>query len=149
MHINTFGDASSTNTYAVGSIGIITDEGVTTIDTLINHVIVTPIDRKHWVDSLKSPHVTELQLANDFSQDHFPVQVLKCLDSVWQSLKPDVIYGYPTAQASILGYLLSGKLFPVLETAGESPIVTQCFANSHMLIDREWYEFSRERDLEV
>ena len=154
VHINTFGGATSTNTYDVGSVSIITDEGTVTVDTLIKDVIVTPIDRRNWAESLRSPHITKLQLADDFSQDSFPVQVLIGMDSVWQFLKPDVIYGYPTAQASSLGYLLSGKLFPVTETAGESPTVTQCFANSqlydsHMLNDREWYDFSREKDLEV
>ena len=130
MHINTFGGASSTNTYAVGLVSIITDDGVVTVDTLITDVIVTPIDRRNWSESLKSTQVTKLQLAYDLTQDYFPVQVVIGLDSVWQFLKPDVIYGYPTAQASSLGYLLSGWLFPVEKTAGESPSVTQCFANN-------------------
>ena len=35
VHINTFGGASSTNAYAVGSVSIITDDGAVTVDTLI------------------------------------------------------------------------------------------------------------------
>lgn len=72
--------------------------------TLIKDVNVTPIDRKNWADTLKSPHITKLQLADDFSQDHFSAHILIGLNSVWQFLKPDVIYGYPTAQASSLQY---------------------------------------------
>ena len=67
VRINTFGWATFNNTYPVGSVNIITDKGVISIDTPIKGVIVTPIDCNSWADSLKSPHITSLQLADDFS----------------------------------------------------------------------------------
>jgi len=131
-----------------------TDEGAISVDTLIKDVIVTPIDRNGWADSLKSPHITSLQLADDFSQTQFPVEILIGLDAVWQFLKPDVIYGYPTAQASNLGYLISGRLFPTTDSANDSQRASQCFAAGHSLDsfpfdDREWYNYTRAKDLEV
>lgn len=42
-----------------------------------------------------------LQLADDFSQTRFPVQILIGLDAAWQFLKADVIYGYPTAKRPV------------------------------------------------
>ena len=119
MRINTFGWATFNNTYPVGSVNIITDEGVISIDTPIKGVIVTPIDCNSWADSLKSPHITSLQLADDFSQTRFPVQILIGLDPVWQFLKPDVIYGYLTAQAYSLGYLISGRVLPTTNSTND------------------------------
>ena len=152
--INTFGGTRSNHTYLVGSVNIITDEGAISIDTLIKDVIVTPLDRNSWADSLKSPHITSLQLADDFSQTQFPVQILIGLDAVWQFLKPDVIYGYPTAQASSLGYVISGKLFPTSDSTNDSQTVSQCFAAGHSLDsypfdDSERYSYARAKDLEV
>ena len=86
VRINTFGGATSNNTYPVGSVNIMTDEGAISIDTLIKDVIVTPLDCNRWADSLNSPHITSLQLADDFSQPQFPVQILIGLDAVWQFL---------------------------------------------------------------
>ena len=131
-----------------------TDEGAISIDTLIKDVIVTPLDRNNWADSLKSPHITSLQLADDFSQTQFSVQILIGLDAAWQFLKPDVIYGYPTAQASSLGYIISGKLFPTIDCTNDSQTVSQCFAAGHSLDsypfdDSEWYSYARAKDLEV
>ncbi|XP_068703925.1 uncharacterized protein [Montipora foliosa] len=63
-----------------------TDEGAISIDTLIKDVIVTLLDCNRWADSLNSPHITSLQLADDFSQPQFPVQILIGLDAVWQFL---------------------------------------------------------------
>ena len=57
------------NTYPVGSVNIMTDEGANSIDTLFKDVIVTPLDRNNWADSLKYPHITSLQFADDFSSD--------------------------------------------------------------------------------
>jgi len=154
VRINTFGGGTSNNAYPVGSVNIMTDEGAISVDTLIKDVIVTPIDRNGWADSLKSPHITSLQLADDFSQTQFPVEILIGLDAVWQFLKPDVIYGYPTAQASNLGYLISGRLFPTTDSANDSQRASQCFAAGHSLDsfpfdDREWYNYTRAKDLEV
>ncbi|PFX20076.1 hypothetical protein AWC38_SpisGene15470 [Stylophora pistillata] len=70
VRIKTFVGASSINIYPVGSVNIRTDEGA------IKDVIITPIDRTSWAYSLKSPHITSLQLADDFSQTQFPVQIL-------------------------------------------------------------------------
>ena len=70
-----------------------TDEGAISIDTLIKDVIVTSLDCNSQADSLKSPHITSHQLADDFSQTQFPVQILIGLDAAWQFLKPYVIYG--------------------------------------------------------
>ena len=154
VHINTFGGATSNNTYPVGSVNIVTDEGAISVDTLIKDVIITPIDRTSWADSLKSPHITSLQLADDFSQTQFPVQILIGLDAVWQFLKPDVIYGYPTAQASSLGYLISGRLVPTTDSTNDSQTTSQCLAAGHSLDsfpfdDSEWYSYTRAKDLEV
>ena len=154
VRINTFGGASSNNTYPVGSVNIMTDEGAISIDTLIKDVIVTPLDRNRWADSLNSPHITSLQLADDFSQPQFPVQILIGLDAVWQFLKPDVSYGYPTAQASSLGYLISGRLFPITDSTNDSQAASQCFAvgnslDSFPFDDSEWYSYTRAKDLEV
>ena len=60
-----------------------TDEGAISIDTLIKDVIVTPRYCNSWPDSLKSPHIIRLQLADDFSQTQFPVQILTGLDPMW------------------------------------------------------------------
>ena len=75
-----------------------TDEGAVSVDTLIKDVIITPMDRTSWAKSLKSPHITSLQLADDFSQTQFPVQILaltvlvpmipKQLHSVLQQVTP-------------------------------------------------------------
>lgn len=81
VHINTFGGTVSTSTYAVGSVCILTDEGAVKVD-----VIVTPIDRRNLAASLNSPHITKLQLADDFRQDYFHVNLLIGLDSVRQSV---------------------------------------------------------------
>ena len=152
--INTFGGARSNHTYLAGSVNIMTDEGAISIDILIKDVIVSPLDRNSWADSLKSPHITSLQLADDFSQTQFPVQILIGLDTAWQFLKPTVIYGYPTAQASSLGYVISGKLFPTSDSTNDSQTVSQCFAAGHSLDsypfdDSEWYSYARANDLEV
>lgn len=122
VRINTFGGATSNNTYPVGTVNNLTDEGAISIDTLIKNVIVTPIDRNSWAGGLNSPHLTNLQsnLADDFSQTQFPIHILIGLGAVWQFLKPDVIYGYPTAQACSLGYLISGRLFPTTERIKDS-----------------------------
>ena len=82
MRINTFGGATSNNTYPVGSVDIMTDEGAISIETVIIDVIAAPLDRNRWADSLNSPHITSLQLADDFSQTQFPVQILIGLDAV-------------------------------------------------------------------
>ena len=50
--INTFGGATSNNTYPLGSVNIMTDEGAISIDTLIKDAIVTLIDCNSWADSL-------------------------------------------------------------------------------------------------
>jgi len=152
--INTFGGGTSKNTYPVGSVNIMTDEGAITVNTLIKDAIVTPIDRNSWADSLKSPHITSLQLADDFSQTQFPLEIFIGLDAVWQFLKPDVIYGYPTAQTSSLGYLISGRLFPTTDSANDSQTASQCFAVGHSLDsfpfdDSEWYSYTHAKDLEV
>ena len=145
--MNAFGGATFNNTYPVGSVNIMTDDGEISVDTLI-----TPIDRNSWADSLKSPHITSLQLADDFSQTQFPVQILIGLDAVWQFLKPDVIYGYPTAQASSLGYLISGRLFPTTHSTNDSQTASQCLAAGHSLDsfpfdDGEWCSYTRKRIL--
>ena len=133
-----------------------TDEGAISVDTLIKDVIITPIDRTSWAKSLKSPHITSLQLADDFSQTQFPVQILIGMDTVWQFLKPDVIYGYPTVQASSLGYLISGRLFPTTDSTStnDSQTASQCFAAGHSLEsfpfdDSKWFCYTRAKDLEV
>ena len=133
-----------------------TDEGAISVDTLIKDVIITPMDRTSWAKSLKSPHITSLQLADDFSQTQFPVQILIGMDTVWQFLKPDVIYGYPTVQASSLGYLISGRLFPSTDSTStnDSQTASQCFAAGHSLDsfpfdDSEWFCYTRGKDLEV
>ena len=133
-----------------------TDEGAISVDTLIKDVIITPMDRTSWAKSLKSPHITSLQLADDFSQTQFPVQILIGMDTVWQFLKPDVIYGYPTVQASSLGYLISGRLFPSTDSTStnDSQTASQCFAAGHSLDsfpfdDSEWFCYTRAKDLEV
>jgi len=95
VRINTFGGATSNNTYPVGSVNIMTDEGAINIDTLIKDVIVTPLDRSSWAVSLKSPHLTSFQFADDFSQTQFPVQILIGLDAVWQFLKPTRLLKHP------------------------------------------------------
>ena len=61
-----------------------TDEGAISVDTLIKDVIITPIDRTSWANSLKSPHITSLQLADDFQSDP-----ISCSNSYW--------YGYSVA----------------------------------------------------
>ena len=66
VRINTFGGATSNNTYPVGSINIMTDEGAISVDTLIKDVIITPIDRTSWANSLKSPHITRLHFLFKF-----------------------------------------------------------------------------------
>ena len=76
------------------------------------------------------------------------------LDAVWQFLKPDVIYGYPTAQVSSLGYLISGRLLPTTDSTNDSHTALQCFAAGHSLEsfpfdDSEWYSYTRAKDLEV
>ena len=121
-----------------------TDNGAISIDTLIKDVIVTPLDRNRWADSLNSPHITSLQLADDFSQPQFPVQILIGLNAVWQFLKPDIIYGYPTAQASSLGYLISGRLFPITDSTNDSQAASQCFAVGNSLDS-----YTRAKGLEV
>ena len=73
---------------------------------------------------------------------------------MWQFLKPDVIYGYPTAQASSLGYLISGRLFPTTDSINDSQTASQCFAVGHSLEsfpfdDSEWYSYTRAKDLGV
>ncbi|XP_068742114.1 uncharacterized protein [Montipora capricornis] len=138
----------------VGSVNIMTDKGAISIDTLLKDVIVTPLDRNPWADSLNSPHITSLQLAYDFSQPQFPVQILIGLDAVWQFLKPDVSYGYPTDQASSLGYLISGRLFPNTNSTNDSQAASQCFAVGNSLESfpfdgSEWYSYTRAKDLEV
>ena len=154
MYINTFGGATSNNTYQVGSVNIMTDEGPINIDTLAKDVIVTPLAHKSWADSLKSPHLTSLQLADDFSQTEFLVEILIGLEAVWQFLKPEEIYGYPTAQASSLGYLISGRLFSTTDSTSDYQTASQCFAAGHSLEsfpfdDSEWYSYTRAKDLEV
>ncbi|XP_022798631.1 uncharacterized protein LOC111336747 [Stylophora pistillata] len=154
LSIDTFGGATSNNMYPVGSVNIMTDEGAISVDTFIKDVSITPIDRTSWADSLKSAHITSLKLADDFSQTQFPVQILIGLDAVWQFLKPDVIYGYPTAQASSLGYLISGRLLPTTDSTNESQTASQCLAAGHFLDsflfdDSEWYSYTRAKDLEV
>ena len=54
VRINTFGGATSNNTYPVGSVNIMTHEGAINIDTLVKDVIVTSLDCKSWADSLKT-----------------------------------------------------------------------------------------------
>jgi len=131
-----------------------TDKGAISIYTLVKDVIVTPLDCNSWVDSLKSPHLTNLQLAVDFSQTQFSVQILTGLDAVCQFLKPDVIYGYPTAQMSSLGYLISGRLFPSTDSTNDYQTASQCFAAGHFLDsfpfdDSEWYSYTCAKDPEV
>ena len=73
---------------------------------------------------------------------------------MWQFLKPEVIYGYLTAQASSLGYLISGRLFPTTDSTSDYLTASQCFAAGHSLDsfpfdDSEWYSDTRAKDLEV
>ena len=68
--------------------------------------------------------------------------------------EPDVIYGYPTAQASSLGYLISGRLFPITDSTNYSQAASQCFAvgnalDSFPFDDSEWNSYTRAKDLEV
>ena len=119
--------------HSKGSVNILTDEGAISIDTLIKDVIVTPLDRNSWTDSLKSPQATSLQLDGDFSQTQFPIHILIGLDGLWRFLKPDLIYGYPTDQALTLAYLISGRLFPTTDSTNHSQRALQCIAAGHSL----------------
>lgn len=68
------------------------------------------------------------------SQVNFHVDILIGLDSVWQFLKPEVINGFPTAQASNLGYVLSGRSIP----NSISDVTFQCSSinqQSHVFTD--------------
>ena len=112
LQLNTFGGKTHKNTFQSCSIGIVSDDGDITVDTIIQDVIISPINRSNWSSCLNQPHLKNINLADDLSQTHFQVDILIGLDSVWQFLKPEVISGCPTAQASNLGYVLSGKLNP-------------------------------------
>ena len=130
VNINAFEGATSTNNYLVGSVIIVTGEGEIVVDTLIRDITVAPIYRRKWANCLRSTHITTLQLADDFSQDNFPVHILIVMDSVWQFLKPGTVSGYLRAQASSLGYVLSGRLSSLTNGAEAAQKVTQCFASS-------------------
>jgi len=61
---------------------------------------------------------------------------------------------YPTAQASSLGYLISGRLFSTTDSTSDYQAPSQCFAAGHSLDifpfdDSEWYSYTRAKDLEV
>lgn len=73
VRINKFGGATLSNTYAVGSVNIITDEGAISVDTLIKDVIVAPIDRSSWpaVSNLPTSLNFSLQ-SNTFQSNTFP-----------------------------------------------------------------------------
>ena len=70
--------------------------------TTIKDVIVNPLYCNSWPDSLKSPHIIRLQLADDFSQTQFPVQILIDLGIVWQFRKPAVIWDMKSLEDSFL-----------------------------------------------
>ena len=58
------------------------------------------------------------------------------------------------AEASSLGYLISGRLFPTTDSANDPQTTSQCFAAGHSLgsfpyDESEWYSYTCAKDLEV
>lgn len=102
LQVNTFGGKTHKSTFQLCSIDIVTDDGDITVDAIIQDVIISPIERSNWSSCLNQPHLKNINLADDLSQVHFQVDILIGLDSVSQFLKPEVISGCPTAQASNL-----------------------------------------------
>jgi len=87
------------------------------VSVLVVPNIATPIQNSCRIELNKMPHLKGLKLANLFtSNQEFSVSILIGADQYWSFVQDHIIRGDgPTAQQSLLGYLLSGPL-PMLTT---------------------------------
>ena len=112
MIVHGFGGHSSRKTYDVARIGVVTHEGVQDIDVLITDEIVHPIDQTGWNQYVSKTRVQEFQLADQYDQNEFVVDILIGVDQVWLFMSEHVFKSDegPSIQMSSLGALLSGSV---------------------------------------
>ena len=109
--VNGFGGHSTKRSFDVVNIGIVTSKGLKNIDFLVTDEIVKPIESQGWKECLKYDYISELKLADDFSEDNLIVDSLIGCDNAFHFLDSRVIKGDgPTVQYSNLGCFVSGPL---------------------------------------
>ena len=75
-------------------------------------------------------HIKDLPLAHPQCDEEFDIDILIGKDQYWRFIEVEIIKGYPTAQKSKFGYVLSGPTAPDMDLDSEedSNIFTMCNA---------------------
>ena len=129
LGISGFAASYSQDRYGMATIGIVTSDGTKRVPVLITQDIVSPINQRGWQGCLSLPHVRGLELADDFQERDFVVDLLIGADCAWMFFKGECIRGNgPTAHLSNVGALMVGSL-----SSDQSTDSTSCVSLTHSL----------------
>ena len=111
LSVSGFGGSVTKHNYGVSTVGLETLSGVESVKVLMSDEIVKPLNHTGCSDLKNYPRLQELQLANDFLEDHFAVDILLGADAAYRFLGAvDDRYPEPFVQNSKFGYLISGPI---------------------------------------
>ncbi|XP_064648595.1 uncharacterized protein LOC135500858 [Lineus longissimus] len=115
LYVNGFGGHSSKRVNQIVDVIIKTSDGDKVIDALVTDEIVKPIRQQGWGACLDCDYRAEHEtnLANNFTEDPFIVDIMIGCDHAFEFLENRIIKGDgPTVQFSNLGCFVSGRLKP-------------------------------------
>lgn len=124
MYVHGFGGHTIKKAFNVVNIGVQTTDGVINIDTLVSDEIVKPIYRTGWEKCLQLDYVACENLADNFQNKIFQVDVLIGCNTAYLFLENKIKKGNgPMLQFSNLGCFVSGPLDPSTDSSTFSTTV--------------------------
>ena len=118
-----FGGTVTEKRYGVTKIGLATPAGVEYVNVLVTDEIVQPLSQHFSFDIKSHPRLQNLNLANDFSDSSFVVDILLGADTAFRFLGTvSDSHSIPLIQESKFGHVLSG---PMLRSSEAINVLTQ------------------------
>ncbi|MCG8430167.1 MAG: hypothetical protein MJA29_03230, partial [Candidatus Omnitrophica bacterium] len=136
LGVNGFRASYSKDRYGLATIGIVTSDGIKRVPLLITEDVVSPISQRGWKECLKLPYIQGLELADDFLDENFIVDILIGGDYCWHFFKGECVRGDgPTAHMSNVGALLIGSLRNDQPGIATDSIVSNCCITESVCVD--------------
>ena len=111
LSISSFGGAVTKQNYCVSTIGLKTPSGIELVKGLISDEIVQPLNQGSYSYLRSDPHFQDIDLANDFNDENFVVDVLLGAGAAYRFLGPvDPRFIKPLIQTSKFGSIVFGPI---------------------------------------
>eukprot|EP00794_Sanderia_malayensis_P001767 gene1767-biopygen1613 len=134
LSVSGFGGTITKRNYGVSTLGLETTSGVELIRVLFSDEIVKPINQSGCYNLKNDSRFKKLEFANDFSDEHFQVDILIGADAAYRFLGSiDNQFQEPFIQKSKFGLVISGpfpKPIPELGNPALSEEITSIHTNA-------------------